>query len=312
MSSFSNKIYAKFFGENLREDVFGLMPELQNATPSVVENFLEHLCSPTIHPLHMPTGKEGIYERAELTAPMLFEDITVSQQQLIELEALYNLDLLDEADQLFNITKKAPEKKERNLVKIAADSERLKGIKDKGVKILNRHRKGKHAFRHMKAGFHKAFNVNPDTGEEGPEDDEKTHQAKVQTSYKHFNQFLHRRGGMSATGKNKMFTSNGKTESSKDAPLKDNAGKSYKGVKTVGLSLSPANASGYHHNLCPKATGECTGACLGTHAGGNKQFPYTTARAKLLRTQYIHEHPEHAARIMHHELTHNEKCSKDT
>jgi hypothetical protein len=44
-------------------------------------------------------------------------------------------------------------------------------------------------------------------------------------------------------------------------------------------------------------------------AGGNKQYPVASARAKLLRTQYVHEHPEHAARLMDHELTHHEKAA---
>jgi hypothetical protein len=60
--------------------------------------------------------------------------------------------------------------------------------------------------------------------------------------------------------------------------------------------------------MCPNASKECRENCLGLKAGGNRQFPFAALRSKILRTQFLHEHPEEAARLMHHEITQNEKA----
>ena len=302
MSTFSTRSHAEFFGKALLEEVLQLMPELQaeyQPPPTAADDFLEHLCSPVIHPLHMPSGAEDIYEEYEFRAPLLFEDGSLTYNQLLELI------MLTEAGEfpILNNIKPPPTKKQK-------EQDHLKQITKKGVDLLNRHNKGKHAFQHMKKEFHRAFNVNHETGEEGPDDDKATWNSKVKKAQNHFNHFMHKRGALTKGGKHKLFTANGKTEASKDAPLKHEDGKEYKGVITKGLSMSPAGASGYHHNLCPCRTKECEKSCLGTEAGGNKLFPYAAGKAKLVRTQYVHEHPHHAAVLMSHELGHNEKAAK--
>lgn len=146
-------------------------------------------------------------------------------------------------------------------------------------------------FTHLKEGFHAAF---PDG--ESPQETLR----KANESRKHFRNFLAQRGGH-AEGNSGNFTGdNGKTRLSTG-----------EGMQTIGLSLAPHKSSGYSQDLCPNSSSECRESCLGFTAGGNKQYPETSFRAKLLRTQYLAEHPEHAARLMSHEIGENEQWVND-
>jgi hypothetical protein len=144
-------------------------------------------------------------------------------------------------------------------------------------------------FHRLKEGFHAAF-------PEG-ETPEVTKQ-KALEARKHFRKFMTERGGHSAKNSLQLTGENGKTELSSGA-----------GVQTLGLALAPHASSGYKQNLCPKASSECRINCLGFTAGGNRQYPVASFRAKLLRTHYVAEHPEHAARLMSHEISENEAWS---
>ena len=140
--------------------------------------------------------------------------------------------------------------------------------------------------KHIKKGFHSAF-VEGETPEET--------KRKAKEAQAHFRNFLRERGGQKAKDAN-LTGDNGKTQLSTG-----------QGIQTTGLSLAPHHSSGYKHDLCPDASAECRENCLGFTAGGNIQYPEASFRAKLLRTQYLHEHPEHFARLMSHEISENEK-----
>jgi hypothetical protein len=144
-------------------------------------------------------------------------------------------------------------------------------------------------FSHLREGFHSAF-------PEGEHPD--VTKRKAQESRKHFRNWMHERGGLAAKNTANLTSENGKTRLSTG-----------EGVQTIGVSLAPHSSSGYKHNLCPKASSECKKNCLGFTAGGNKQYPEAAFRAKLLRTHYMAEHPEHYARLMSHEIGENEKWS---
>ena len=146
-------------------------------------------------------------------------------------------------------------------------------------------------FHVLKEGFHAAFPENESAD---------TTQRKAVEARRHFRNFMAERGGMSKDNVTNLTGENGKTALSTG-----------EGMQTLGLSLAPHKSSGYKHDLCPKASSECRANCLGFTAGGNRQFPETSFRAKLLRTQYLAEHPEHAARLMSHEIGENEKWSSE-
>lgn len=149
---------------------------------------------------------------------------------------------------------------------------------------------GSNPFAHMRAGFHAAF----------PEgEDPKVTLQKAKEAQAHFRQFMHERGGHAAKNTAELTSQNGKTRLS-----------SGEGVNTIGIAMAPHKTSGYEHDLCPKATAECRKNCLGLTAGGNRQYPEAALRAKILRTQYVHEHPENAARLLSHEISANEKWVK--
>lgn len=146
-------------------------------------------------------------------------------------------------------------------------------------------------FHHIKTGFHAAF-------PEG-ESPEVTAQ-KAKESRKHFRSWMAERGGHSEKNTMSLTGDNGKTRLSSGV-----------GVATIGMSLAPHSSSGLHKfDTCPKASSECRKNCLGFTAGGNRQYPEASFRSKLLRTHYIAEHPEHAARLMSHELGEHEKWSE--
>lgn len=147
------------------------------------------------------------------------------------------------------------------------------------------------AYHKIKEGFHAAF----------PEDeDPKITKKKASEARKHFRQFMSERGGHAEKNNLSITGDNGKTRLS-----------SGEGVSTIGISLTPHTSSGLNKfNTCPKASSECRAGCLGFTAGGNKQYPETAFRSKLLRTQYLAEHPEHFARLVSHELGEHEKWSE--
>ena len=168
----------------------------------------------------------------------------------------------------------------------------LDKIKSQGLESINKAKAtdGKNPFARMREGFHAAFpeNEHPDVTKQ-----------KALEAQKHFRQFMTERGGHSGKNTAELTSQNGKTRLS-----------SGEGVNTIGIAMAPHKTSGYEHDLCPKATAECRKNCLGLTAGGNRQYPEAALRAKILRTQYVHEHPEHAARLLSHEIGANEKWAK--
>lgn len=146
-------------------------------------------------------------------------------------------------------------------------------------------------WQHLRKGFAQAF---PDN------EDPKVTKQKAQEARKHFRNFMTDRGGHSPNNNLQLTSENGKTALS-----------SGEGVQTIGLALTPHKSHGYDTDFCPNASSECRENCLGFTAGGNKQYPEDAFRGKLLRTQYLAEHPEHAARLMSHEISENEKWSND-
>lgn len=107
--------------------------------------------------------------------------------------------------------------------------------------------------------------------------------------------------GLKASTAPSMLRGNMKTEKS-----------SGEGVLTTGLNLAPHHLSGLHKfDVCPKASSECRANCLGTTAGGNRQYPDTALSSKVLRTHFVAAHPEHAARLIDHEIeAHTKKAEK--
>lgn len=147
-------------------------------------------------------------------------------------------------------------------------------------------------FQKLRKGFHDAFPEN---------EPEHVTKEKAKNAQKLFHEFAKTRGGHSETYKGSFLGKNTKTKLSSGV-----------GFSTIGLSLAPHNTSGYKFDVCPKATAECKANCLGLVAGGNKQYPETSFRGKLLSHQFLFEHPEESARLMSHEISENEKkCEKE-
>ena len=317
MNTLSDKSYAKFFGEGFREMVEELMPDVVQDDPldahPVLKNFLHHVSSPMIHPSHMPGHTRKLYEDAEPPAPkkkspkpaaapapkaappsaaagaapaMAPDKKKEDAQRKLERQKKYKA---------FGAT---PEGQAAIQKKQAEKQAEIARMQHEGAAALEK--RGGNPFEHMRRGFHAAFGVDPHTGAAGPEEDEGTRQQKVAAAKNAFTNFLVTRGKVTpATAKqSNMFGENHKTQTSAGV-----------GYKTIGLSLAPSHHSGYKHDMCPNASKECRENCLGLKAGGNRQFPFATLRSKILRTQFLHEHPEEAARLMHHEITQNEKAA---
>lgn len=176
-------------------------------------------------------------------------------------------------------------KDEDKQIKEEEDPFHTTNIRKKGLE----HEPQGNIFHHLREGFAKAF---PD-GE-----DPKVTKAKAKEARVAFRKFMTERGGLSEKNTTNLLGQNGKTQLSTGA-----------GVNTVGLSLAPHTSSGYKFNACPKASTECAKNCLGFTAGGNRQYPEASFKAKLLRHQFLHEHPEHAARLISHEIHENESWS---
>lgn len=149
----------------------------------------------------------------------------------------------------------------------------------------------------MKEGFHAAI-------PEGEHPDVTKQKAKE--SQEHFRKFMHEEGGHAKNNKLELMGQNGKTSSSTGA-----------GQNTIGLSITPASGKRSGEKVkgefdsCPNSTAECRKGCLGYTAGGNNQYKDASDRAKELRKRYLIEHPEHAARLMSHEIGQNEKFCKE-
>lgn len=122
---------------------------------------------------------------------------------------------------------------------------------------------------------------------------------KLKESKRVFRDFARSRGLKAGTAP-KMLRGNMKTEKS-----------SGEGVLTTGLNLAPHATSGLNKfDVCPKASHECRQNCLGTTAGGNKQYPDTALSSKILRTHFIAAHPEHAARLIDSEISAHTRKAK--
>ena len=143
------------------------------------------------------------------------------------------------------------------------------------------------------AGFKKTFE---DMKTESPAEGKAKHR-EAKAAFKAFA----RSRGLKASTAPSMLRGNMKTEKS-----------SGEGVLTTGLNLAPHHLSGLHKfDVCPKASSECRSNCLGTTAGGNRQYPDTALSSKVLRTHFLAAHPEHAARLIHHEIdAHTKKAEK--
>lgn len=139
------------------------------------------------------------------------------------------------------------------------------------------------------AGFRAAF-------EQMKDEHPKVTRQKVREAKAAFRDFARSRG-LKATTAPSMLGGNLKTEKS-----------SGEGVLTTGLNLAPHATSGLHgFDVCPNASSDCRRNCLGTEAGGNRQYPDAALSAKVLRTHFIAAHPEHAARLIDHEISQHKK-----
>lgn len=81
-----------------------------------------------------------------------------------------------------------------------------------------------------------------------------------------------------------------------------------KKVKILGLALAPHEVAG-GVNVCPKATKGCKATCLALHAGMN-QGEERNYHLKVARSQFLQQHPEHAVRMLSHEIESHQKASR--
>lgn len=125
--------------------------------------------------------------------------------------------------------------------------------------------------------------------------DEQYTTQKALQSVNHFRRFMIDRGGYVPSYNGTFLGQNSKTKSSEGED-----------VYTKGISLVPSDAVGYF-NMCPNASTQCVENCLTVRAGGNRQYPVSSFKAKLLRNLYLLEHPDHAARIINFEIDRHEK-----
>jgi hypothetical protein len=140
-------------------------------------------------------------------------------------------------------------------------------------------------------GFRKAF-------QEMGKENEKESKNKLKESHKVLHDFVKSYGMKTRP---ELLGENGKTKKS-----------SGEGVHTKGLALAPHTTNGLKNfDVCPRASSECRKNCLGTEAGGNKQYPDTALSSKVWKTHFLAMHPEHAARILDHEVgNHAKKAEK--
>lgn len=116
-----------------------------------------------------------------------------------------------------------------------------------------------------------------------------------------FQEFAQARGLKAGTPP-KILRGNMKTEKSSGV-----------GFLTTGINLAPHSLAGLgRFDVCPSATDSCRTNCLGTTAGGNKQYPDTALSSKVLRTHFLAAHPEHFARILDSEIeAHKRKARRE-
>lgn len=145
---------------------------------------------------------------------------------------------------------------------------------------------GTHIHTHMRKGLAKAYNEISTM--DAPALKKRT--AEAASAYKAFRQSRGVAGGAN------LMASNGKTEKSTG-----------EGVSTIGLAMAPHHLSGFA-NVCPHSTAECRANCLGTEAGSLRGD--ANVSAKMIRTQFVHLHPEHAGYLLHNEITNHKKAAK--
>jgi len=74
-----------------------------------------------------------------------------------------------------------------------------------------------------------------------------------------------------------------------------------KAESSTGLSLSPYSMHGVEgHNACIKASSECRNSCLAFTTGKNAML--SNINSKITKHQYMMQHPEHAAALLHDEM----------
>ena len=140
--------------------------------------------------------------------------------------------------------------------------------------------------------------------------------AKLRVAKAVFRGFSRSRG-LGGQKDSKMLRGNMKTDASSAPTMMGGNIKTKKskgvGVLTTGLNLAPHTLSGMNNfDVCPNSSTECRQKCLGITAGGNKIFPDHSLSSKILRTQFIAAHPEHAVRLLDNEITaHKRKAKKE-
>ncbi len=162
--------------------------------------------------------------------------------------------------------------------------------------------KGSSIHKQMEAGFRKGTQAMQKQDGESDEDHKRRKKKLVGESRKHLDKYAQSVGFKKMP---KLLRGNQKTE-------KSGTTEQSKKVNTTALFLAPHSAHGLDRfDVCPKASKECRANCLGTEAGGNKQYPDTALSSKALRTHALAHHSEHFARVLHHEVsTHEAKCHK--
>ena len=178
----------------------------------------------------------------------------------------------------------------------SAEAHKNMGMPKSAKMIATAHEEGmghnENLHKKIGAGFRKAFD---EISSEKPE----VTTSKRREANKAFQGFAQSRGLKAKTAP-KMLGGNMKTEKSTG-----------EGVLTTGLNLAPHATSGLHEfDTCPKSSSDCRKNCLGTEAGGNRQYPDNSMSSKILRTHFIAKHPEHAARLIDHEITQHKTAAK--
>ncbi len=147
---------------------------------------------------------------------------------------------------------------------------------------------GMHPHVHMRKGLAKAY-------DEISTMDPRALKARTAQARAAYHEFRRSRGVDSNAN---LMASNGKTEKSTG-----------EGVSTIGLAMAPHHLSGLG-NVCPHSTANCRANCLGTEAGSLRGD--ANVSAKMIRTQFVHLHPEHAGYLLHDEIAkHKARAAKN-
>jgi hypothetical protein len=142
----------------------------------------------------------------------------------------------------------------------------------------------------ISSGFHKAF----------PEGESKEDQhRKGEEARGHFRRYLNTKWGLKPKNTANLLSGGiGKLKMNEK-----------QGLKTKGLALAPHTSSGIKHTLCSHSTGECRTGCLGSTVGNN--VAPDVILSKAARTHYMADHPEHFARLLHHEVGEHYKAAAE-